>query len=260
MALRIKDTPDLPNINVEKLAMQVVNEIKSVSAASKKSKLLLGISGGVDSSVLADLACRAVGNENVHGLQLMYSLESELLTKDSAIIARHLKLKMRSMDISPLVDLLSETMRVPFHGEEAITRRAQIVDRVRMMIMLDTSEQEGMLLLSPLNKTEKLLGLGVICGAFTPVLQPLSKIYKTYVYQLAEHLGLPEQIRIRQPSFEFWRNPADSDDGREVTKEIDKILYLRKEKKVTPSKVKGMGFAPRFAQSVLKRLEDTPET
>jgi NAD+ synthase len=260
MALRIKDTPELPPINLEKLALQVVSEIKAAAVAAKKLKLLLGISGGVDSSVLADLACRAVGADNVYGLQLTHSLESELLTKDSAIIARHLRLKMRSLDITPLVDLLSETLRVPFHGEESVVRRAQIVDRLRMMIMLDTSEQEGMLLLSPINRTEKLLGLGVTCGAISPVLQPLSKIYKTYVYELAGYLKLPDQIRNRQPNFEFWRNPADGDEGRDVFREVDKVLYLRKEKKMTPSKVKAVGFSPRFAQAVLKRLDDTPES
>ncbi len=260
MALRVKDTPELPGINIEKLANDIVSGIKGATSSSKKNKVLLGISGGVDSSVLASLACRAVSSDNVYGLQLTHSHENELLIKDAAILARQLRIKMRSLDISPLVDLMSETLRVPFHGEEAVSRRAQIVDRLRMMIMLDIAEQEGMLMLSSLNKTERLLGLGVMIGTATTVVQPFADIYKTYVYQLADFLELPDQIRVRQPSFEFWRNPAEGDEPREVVLEIDKMLYLRKEKKLTPSRVKNIGFAPRFAQAVLKRLDEAAGT
>lgn len=259
MALRVKDTPELPEINIEKLAHEIISGIRAATVSCKKNKLLLGISGGVDSSVLAELACRASGADNVYGLQLTHSHENELFIKDAAIIARHLRIKMRSLDISPLVDLMSETLRVPFHGEEAISRRSQIVDRLRLMIMLDIAEQEGMLMLSSLNKTERLLGLGVPIGSSALVALPLAEAYKTYVYQLADFLKLPDQIRVRQPNFEFWRNPADGDEPREVIMEIDKMLYLRKEKKMPPSRVKNVGFAPRFAQAVLKRLDETAE-
>jgi len=225
-------------------------------AASKLGKVLLGISGGSDTSVLAELCCRAIGSDNVYGLQMTHAYSAELQTKDGAILARHLRIRMRKLDITQPVEMLAEMLRVPFHGEEAHLRRYQIIDRLRMMIMLDTAEQEKMLHLSALNLTERLLNLGVTCGSFAPVPQPLSGLYKTYILQLVDYFELPEQICIRQPSFELWRNPSEGTEPRQVIREIDKILYLRFDRKFTPSKIKRAGFAPRFVSAVLKRLEE----
>ncbi|OGK10596.1 MAG: NAD(+) synthase [Candidatus Riflebacteria bacterium RBG_13_59_9] len=260
MVIRTKETPKLPEINVPRVLHKLISEIKATVSACKKGKVLLAVSGGTDTSVLADLCCRALGSDSVYGLQMTHSCDTELQTKDGAILARHLRIRMRKMEITPPVELLAEMLRVPFHGEEAQLRRYQIIDRLRMMIMLDVAEQEGMHHLSALNLTEQLLGLGVVCGTFAPVAQPLSQLYKTYIFELADYLGLPEQIRIRQPSFELWRCPIEGSEPREVIREIDKVLYLRTERNFTPSKIKRAGFAPRFVSSILKRLSEAHAT
>ncbi len=256
MVVRTKQTPELPKINVTRVVQSLASKIKSAVSVSRKGKVLLAISGGIDTSVLAYLCCRAIGSDSVYGLQLTHSNDEELQVKDGAILARQLRIRMRMIDITTPVETLAEMLRVPFHGEEAALRRYQIMDRLRMMLVLDIAEQEGLAHLSAMNLTERLLGLGLLCGTFSPVPQPLAELHKTYIYEIADYLDLPEQIRIRQPSFELWRNPADGSEPREVVREIDKILYLRKEKKLTPSKIKRAGFAPRFVSAVLKRLDE----
>jgi NAD+ synthase (glutamine-hydrolysing) len=256
MVVRTKETPELPRKNVSRVVQSLASKIRSTVRSSRKGKVLLSISGGIDTSVLADICCRAIGNDNIYGLQLTQSYNEELQVKDGAILARHLRIRMRMIDITAPIETLAEMLRVPFHGEEASLRRYQIMDRLRMTLVLDIAEQEGMVHLSALNRTEKLLGLGLLCGTFSPVPQPMAELYKTYIFEIANYLELPEQIRIRQPSFELWHNPAEGSEPREVIREIDKILYLRTEKKLTPSKIKRAGFAPRFVSAVLKRLNE----
>jgi len=256
MALRTKETPEIPEINPEKVVKKLTADIRSTISSANQTKALLGISGGVDTSVLADLCARAIGADNVYGLQLISSPEEEAQAKNGAILARHLRIRLRRIEISRLVDTMAEMLTVPFHGEEAILRRHQITDRLRMVLVLDKAEQEGMCHISAVNRTEKLLGMGVVCGTFSPVYQPLSRIFKTHIYEIAQYLELPEQILIRQPSFELWKNPADGAEPRTVIKEIDKLLYLRLEKRLPPSKLKRLGFAPRFVSTLLKRLDE----
>jgi len=256
MVTKTKETPEIPPINPSREVARVESLIKKAVKGWKRRRVLLGLSGGADSSVLAAIACRAVEPENVHGLQLLHATEDELRLKDAPIVARELHIRFRNIDITDTVDLLADMLKVPFHGEEASLRRSQIVDRVRTLILMDVSEQEGMLHLPAVNRTDLALGLGMVCGSFTPLPRPLGHLYKTHIFQLAAHLGLPEQVLIRQPSAELWRYPAESTDMQALFREVDKLLYLRLERKLTPSKLRRHGFGPRLVNAVLKRLEE----
>jgi NAD+ synthetase len=246
---------DLPKINLAKTIDKLTADIRKIVNASGKNKVLIGLSGGVDSSVLSSLACRAVGPENVYALQLTYVTDEELRVKDGGIVARELGIRFKRLDITEPVELLAEMLRLPFHGEEAAIRRQEILDRVRALILMDISEQENMVFLSAANKTESILGLGLTCGLFAPVPRPLIGLYKTYIFRLAEILGLPEQVLIRQPSMDLWKSPLDAP-LREVYEKIDKVIYLRIEKKFPPSRIKQAGFPPRFVNAVLRRIEE----
>jgi len=256
MVTRTKETPELPAINVSKEVSRAGSIIKKAVSGRKRRRVLIGLSGGVDSSVLAALAGRALEPENVYGLQLTHAGENELRLKDAPIVARHLRMRFRNLDITEPVDILADILKVPFHGEEAALRRSQIVDRLRTLILMDVSEQEGMVYLPAVNRTDLALGLGMIGGSFTPQPRPLAHLYKTYIFEMAEFLELPEQVLIRQPSAELWRYPAESTDMRALFREVDKLLYLRLEKKLTPSKIRRHGFGPRLVNAVLKRLEE----
>ncbi len=245
----------LPRVNLQKLTDKLVKEIGYLSKSSGRSKVLIGLSGGVDSSVLCALACRAVGPDNVYALQLTYITDDEARVKDAAIVAREFKIRFKRIDITDSVEMLADILRIPFHGDEAQFRRSEILDRFRMLILMDISEQEQMLYLSAGNRTDELLGLGLSCGLFGPAPNPLIKLYKTYTFQLAEYLELPEQVRIRQPRMEFWKSPLDAP-MREVFERIDQVLHLRVDKKYPPSRIKKMGFPPRFVNAVIKRLEE----
>lgn len=256
MVTKTKETPEIPAINVPRAAARVASGIKKALPGRKRRRVLIGLSGGVDSSVLAALAGRALEPENVYGLQLTHASENELRLKDAPIVARQLHMRFRNIDITDTVEILADMLKVPFHGEEAALRRSQIVDRLRTLILLDVSEQEGMLYLPAVNRTELALGLGMVAGSFTPHPRPLGGLYKTYIFELAKYLELPEQVLIRQPSAELWTYPAESTDMRTLFREVDKLLYLRLERKLTPSKLRRCGFGPRLVNAVLKRLEE----
>ncbi len=245
----------IPKVNLQKLIERLKREIRSLSKLSKKNRILIGLSGGIDSAVLCALCCEAIGADNVYALQLTYTTDNELRVKDAAIVARELRIRFKRLDITEPVEMLADMLRLPFHGEEAQIRRSEILDRLRALILMDISEQEQMLLLSHANRTDLLLGLGLECGLFAPVPKPLIKLYKSYVFQMGELLNLPEQVRIRQPSMDFWRSPLDAP-LREVFEKIDVVLHLRVDKKFPPSRIKKMGFPPRFVNSVLKRLDE----
>jgi NAD+ synthase len=193
-------------------------------------KGILGLSGGLDSTVCAYLAVRALGPKNVAVLIMPYKDTYRRDVQDATQIARRLKIKSHVIDISPMVDA--------YYAKHPIDDRilkGNKMARERMSILYDFSEREEALILGTSNKTELLLGYGTIHGDMACAINPLGDLYKTQIRQLARHLEIPEKIRKKKPTAGLWVGQTDEGElGLSYTK-IDKILYqlvdMRKSKK-----------------------------
>lgn len=193
-------------------------------------KGILGLSGGLDSTVCAFLAVRALGPKNVIGLIMPYKGTFGRDVKDAEEIASGLNIKFRILDISPMVDAYYAN-----HPTENRILKGNKIARERMSVLYDYSEREKALILGTSNKTELLLGYGTIHGDMACAINPLGDLYKTQIRQLARHLKVPEKICKKKPTAGLWTGQTDEAEIGLTYNKIDKILFqlvdLRKTKK-----------------------------
>jgi NAD+ synthase len=194
------------------------------------TKGILGLSGGLDSSVCAYLAARALGPKNIIALIMPYKDTFGRDVHDAEEVARGLGLKIHIIDISPMVDAYFE--RYP--TENRILKGNKMA-RERMSILYDYSEREKALILGTSNKTELLLGYGTIHGDMACAINPLGDLFKTQIRQMARYLKVPDKILRKKPTAGLWDGQTDEGElGLSYTK-IDKILFqlvdLKKSKK-----------------------------
>jgi len=158
------------------------------------TKAVIGISGGVDSAVVAALAARALGPKNVIGVRLPYHSSSPDSLAHGQKVIDQLGIEHRTIDISPAVDgyLAAEP-------EADAARRGNVMARVRMIALFDLSAKHHALPLGTGNKSERLLGYFTWHADDSPPVNAIGDLFKTQVWQLAAYLGVPEEI-IRKPA------------------------------------------------------------
>jgi NAD+ synthase len=181
---------------------------------------ILGLSGGLDSSVCASLAVEALGARNVIALIMPYGEAFSEDVEDAQEFAALLKIKSRIIDISPIVD--AYFLKYPTENRIA---KGNKMARERMSILYDFSIREKALILGTSNKTELLLGYGTIHGDMASAINPLGDLYKTQIRQLAQHLGIPKKIQRKAPTAGLWPKQTDEKEIGLSYQEIDAILF-----------------------------------
>ncbi len=169
-------------------------------------RAVVGVSGGVDSAVTAFLAARALGKENVLGLRLPYRTSSRESLEHAQLVIDSLGIPSRTLDISGAVDgyLAHEPDADP-------TRRGNVMARVRMIALFDQSARLRGVPLGTGNKTERLFGYFTWHADDSPPINPLGDLFKTQVWALARHLGVPEVIVGKPASADLV--PGQTDEG-----------------------------------------------
>jgi NAD+ synthase len=204
--------------------------IKEELAKFHFRKGILGLSGGLDSSVCAFLAARALKPDNVIALILPYGKACPDDVRDAQEIANLASIRSETIDISPMVDAYFS--KYPTHNRII---KGNKMARERMSILYDFSAREKAIILGTSNKTELLLGYGTIHGDMASGINPLGDLYKTQIRQLAVHLGVPEKIRKKAPSAGLWTGQSDEGELGLPYGTMDEILFqlvdLRKSKK-----------------------------
>ncbi|GAA6731821.1 NAD+ synthase [Thermus sp. 93170] len=170
------------------------------------SKAIVAVSGGVDSATTLALAVRALGPGNVHALFLPHRDSSPLSREHAYLVAGAFGVALEEVDITPMVE-----------GYAALTpdltphRKGNVMARARMIVLFDKSEAYRALPLGTGNKTERLFGYYTWHGDDTPPVNPLGDLYKTQVWRLAEHLGVPEAVVKKPPTADLI--PGQTDEG-----------------------------------------------
>src|SRR5215469_16423221 len=152
-------------------------------------RAVLGLSGGIDSALVAYLAVKALGTENVLCVLMPYKSSSRDSITDAHLVTDQLKTEHMTVDISPMVDAYFEKF-----PEANALRRGNVMARTRMITLYDLSMARGALVLGTSNKTELLLGYGTIFGDLASAINPIGDLYKAEVRALSQHLGVPKQI------------------------------------------------------------------
>jgi len=216
------------------------------------TKGIVGLSGGVDSSVTAALAARALGAENVIGVRMPYRTSSPESLEHAEAVARDLGIELVTVDITPAVDGY-----LGVAGEDADSlRRGNVMARMRMVTLFDLSAKHGALPLGTGNKTERLMGYFTWHGDDAPPVNPLGDLFKTQVIALARHLGIPTAVIEKPASADLVQGQTDEADLGVSYDKADRILHWLLLGHGTAD-VASRGFDVKDVETVARRLRST---
>ncbi len=214
-------------------------------------KVVVGISGGVDSAVSASLAARALGPANVIGVRLPYRTSSQESLAHGQLVIDALGIEGRTLDISAAVDGYLNT-----EPDADASRRGNVMARMRMIALFDLSAKHRAIPVGTGNKTERLFGYFTWHADDSPPINPLGDLFKTQVWALARHLGLPEVVIGKAPSADLVVGQTDEGDfGISYAKADELLNWLVSG--YSPDDLLERGFDAADVALVFKRLSST---
>ena len=223
------------------------NEVRKVGF----ERLVLGLSGGVDSSLVASLAAEALGPPNVLAVIMPYKTSDPKSRSDALQVVQQLGIHRLEIDISPQIDAYFE--RFPDADQK---RRGNKMARERMTILYDHSFAWRALVIGTSNKTELLLGYGTIYGDMASAINPIGDLYKTQVWQLADAIGVPTAIVQKAPSADLWAGQSDETELGFQYRMIDQLLYYLVDHRYRVEELKRLGFEQAFVEDIIRRVRD----
>jgi NAD+ synthase len=237
-------------IDTGKVSEILENFIRQKTSEAGFNRVVLGLSGGIDSSTVAYIAKRALGAENVFGINMPYRSSSPQSANDAKIVADQLGINFDTIEITDMVDAYFKN-----YSDANPLRRGNLMARERMVILYDQSSLLKALVLGCGNKTELLLGYCTLYGDTACAMIPLGDLYKTQVRAMARFLSVPEHIILKPPTADLW--PGQSDEGELgfTYEQVDKLFYYMIEKRHTLEELKTMGFSEEFINEVSGKVK-----
>ncbi len=216
------------------------------------SKVVIGLSGGVDSALVAFLAAEALGKDNVTAVRMPYRTSSPDSLEHAQLVIDQLGVRSRTVDISAAVDGLVASIG----GESSPSRKGNIMARMRMITLFDLSAELDALPLGTGNKTERLLGYFTWHADDSPPVNPIGDLFKTQVWALARFVGVPEVIVNKPASADLIKGQTDEGDFGISYPKTDQILHGLLTG-LSPDEVVAQGLTRDEVELVRKRLEST---
>ena len=181
------------------------------------SNVVVGISGGIDSAVVAVLAKKAFGDKLL-GVMMPASSSSKSSLDDAKELCE-------KFDINFIISPIGNLVNTYFQDKKTTPlRKGNFAARMRMTTLYDISAEHSALVLGTSNKSELMLGYGTLHGDLASAINPIGDLYKTEVFALARHLGVPKSIIEKPPSADLWEGQSDEDDLGYTYAIIDEVL------------------------------------
>ncbi len=213
------------------------------------SRVVVGLSGGVDSALSAMLAAEALEPHNVLGVLMPYASSHPDSQAHAELVARKSGIESMLIEITPQID--GYFNRFP---DADARRRGNKMARERMTILYDQSMRWNALVLGTSNKTELLLGYGTLHGDMASAINPLGDLYKTQVWALSEAMGVPEAIVAKEPSADLWSGQTDEGELGFTYRDVDKLLYHMVDQRYTKAELIAAGFPECFIDDIAARI------
>lgn len=260
--VRKPDARGITGNEIESIHQALVLGIRDYAAKNGFKKAVLGLSGGIDSTLVAALACEAMGSENLVCVMMPSPFSSEGSIKDSEELARNLGCESRIEPISDTFEILLKQMNLhkPTKGGESLAAE-NMQSRLRGVILMAISNAEGRLLLSTGNKSELAVGYCTLYGDTNGGLAVLGDVLKTEVWQIARHMNekagreiIPNKIIEKKPSAELAPNQFDQD-SLPPYEVMDPILQMYFEQKASPAEIIAAGNDAERVFWILNKVE-----
>lgn len=215
------------------------------------TKAVVGVSGGVDSALVAFLLARALGAENVYGVRMPYRSSSQDSLDHASLVVEATGINVQTIEITGAVDGYLN------HAPDADgRRRGNVMARTRMIILFDQSQKLGCIPVGTGNKTERLFGYFTWHADDSPPVNPLGDLYKTQVWALSRYLGVPSVIVDKPASADLIVGQTDETDFGITYEKADRILFYLL-KGFSESRLTEMGFPATEVKLVKRRLDTT---
>ena len=241
-----------PTLDPEEVLPRILDFIRGRMEEAGRSRLVVGLSGGLDSVTSACLAVRALGSENLTAFLMPYRTTSPQSADDALLAATELGIAHETIDITPMVDAYFERFPEADHK-----RRGNFMARTRMAVLYDQSAALDALVLGTGNRTESLLGYTTLWGDMACAFTPLGDLYKTQVRQLAVHLGVPPRIIEKPPTADLWQGQTDEGEMGLTYGEVDRLLYNMFELGMGDDGLEAEGFSRAFILKVRGIIESS---
>ncbi|MFC8866100.1 NAD+ synthase [Streptomyces sp. NPDC057148] len=246
----------------EEVYSALVVGLRAYVAKNGFRSVLVGLSGGIDSALVAAIACDAVGAENVHGVSMPSKYSSEHSRDDAAELARRTGLHFRTVPIEPMFDAYTGALELTGLAEE------NLQSRLRGTLLMAISNQEGHLVLAPGNKSELAVGYSTLYGDSVGAYGPIKDVYKTSVFRLAEWRNraakergqappIPGNSITKPPSAELRPGQVDTDSLPDYPV-LDAILELYVDRDRGADEIVAAGYDRELVTKTL-RMVDTAE-
>ncbi len=236
-------------INPERTSERMYEWMERTFRKARHQKAVLGLSGGLDSAVVAFIAANSIGKDNFECVKLPYRTSNPSSIEDADKIIEMLGVKSRTVDISGIADAFSESLpTVDPH------RFGNILARIRMTVLFDIAGETESLVLGTSNKSERHLGYGTIYGDLASIINPIGELYKTQVRDLAKFLGVPQELIDKKPSADLIEGQTDEGDFGFSYQDADEILDAIYDEKKSKLDVTNLGYSLDLIDEVLDRV------
>jgi NAD+ synthase len=239
------DLPDELAIDTD-IARRVIGEfIRGQLRQAGFDRAVLGLSGGIDSALVAYLVAEAIGADRLLCVLMPYRTSSDASRTDAEEVVRRLGSASELVEISPMVDAF-------FAADPDATplRRGNFMARQRMAVLYDRSVTWGGLVVGTGNKTESLIGYTTLFGDNACAFNPIGDLYKSQVRQLAAALGVPDGIIRKAPSADLWPGQTDETEAGFSYPVLDRLLFWRIDKRRSAEEMASLGFDPALVERV----------
>ncbi len=252
----------LPGSEMAQIHAALVFGIKEYFSKSGFSKAVLGLSGGLDSAIVAALACEALGAENVLAILLPSKYSSDHSLKDALDLVANTGCNHQIVPIHSMVEAYEEALSDLFSGLTPDLTEENIQARIRATVLMAASNKFGHILLNTSNKSEASVGYGTLYGDMAGALSVIGDVYKSQAYQLAEYINrhheiIPTNTIVKPPSAELRPDQKDTDSLPDYEL-LDSVLYQLIEQEKSAQDIIQLGFEEQLVtrvQHMLNRAE-----
>nr|WP_314654977.1 NAD+ synthase [uncultured Fusobacterium sp.] len=237
------------DLNLKEVHNELIEFLRENFKKAGFSKAVLGLSGGIDSALVAYLLRDALGKENVLAIMMPYKSSNPDSLNHAKLVVEDLKINAKTIEITNMIDAYFKNEK-----DASSLRMGNKMARERMSILFDYSSKENALVVGTSNKTEIYLGYSTQFGDSACALNPIGDLYKTNIWDLSRYLKIPNELIEKKPSADLWEGQTDEQEMGLTYKEADQVLYRMLEENKTVEEILAEGFNKNLVDNIVRRM------